>query len=263
MELGSETTLGANEHIDDPVFKDFYIQVYNGSSVLLREVYTVNPEFTYTHDMNFNDTSGSPARTIRVVVYARGKQNQLSTYGAQLTVTNPAPSAPTVGSTSAASQTAFVQLLPVNDNDIAGYMCWMSTTNGFTPSGVNLSDVGTNLKFRGMSNEFVITGLLPATTYYFQCAAFDKFGTDSLNYTTQFAITTIQFSDVDLVDGAIVEAKLATNAVSLAKMQADSIGSAQLVANAVVAGKISNNAVTASTIAARCGCCWQVRCSVL
>lgn len=78
---------GADDGMPDAYFKDYKVAVYNSSGNLLREEFVTTNAYVYTYEKNAEDAAkqGDTAyRTLSFKVWARGKQNQISTQAATL-----------------------------------------------------------------------------------------------------------------------------------------------------------------------------------
>jgi hypothetical protein len=163
----------------------YIMEVYDTAGTTLKNTYTISPNsadggrFTYTLQQNTSDF-GTPTREFMLKVYSMDTIGGLSTANAQ-TFSNPAPAATSL-TVEMGADTATVTL-PERTGDTAGYLVHMSQTDGFTPSGANK-------QYEGEATKATI--YLPAPgVYYFKAAAFDAFGQDSLNYSTQVSGTGI------------------------------------------------------------------------
>jgi len=86
-DIDDQEPQGAESGAPDLYLKDYLVQVYSSSGVLLRSAYVVDPWYVYTHEQNAQDSAKAGLavqRTLGFKVYARGKQNQLSTQAAIL-----------------------------------------------------------------------------------------------------------------------------------------------------------------------------------
>ncbi len=199
LEFGSEP-FGANSGAPDAAF-DYLVRVEKSDGSTLRQEYVKDNAFIYAFEKNFEDTGGAPVRTFTVKVWARNIY-ALSAVPAQLAVTNPAPPVPTaISATPGAGSITIACALPT-DTDVAGLVIYRSSISGFTPGAGNLV-------YQGPNSSVVFDGLAPNNTYYFRVAAFDTFGTDTLNVSSEFSAATVpQLSAIsqdlgDIVAGSI------------------------------------------------------------
>lgn len=181
MQFGSET-FGANSGAPDPAI-DYLVRIEKADGTRLRQEYVKDIAYTYTFEKNFEDTGGAPLRSFTIKVYARNIY-ALSAVPAQLAVTNPPPPVPTaISATSGAGSITIACALPT-DTDVAGLVIYRSSASGFTPGPANLV-------YQGPNSSVVFDGLAPNNTYYFRVAAFDTFGTDTLNLSSEISAATV------------------------------------------------------------------------
>jgi predicted phage tail protein len=163
----------------------YIIEVYDTSGTNLKNTYTVKPDaaknglFVYTIQQNASDF-GTPTREFMLKVYSMDTIGGIST-AISATFANPAPAAISI-SVEMGADTATVTL-PDITGDIQGYDVHMSTTDGFSPSGANK-------QYEGSASKTTIY-LTASGTYYFKAAAYDKYGRDTLNYSTQVSATCV------------------------------------------------------------------------
>lgn len=149
----------------------YTVYVYTGpGGTLLREVengYTTS----FTYDIGMADDDGTPQPSYYLEVVA-GNPSGTST-PATITVTNPAPAAPTGLSSSLISGTNYtLNWADSAEPDLAGYRVYKSTTDGFTPAPGNLhyegEDSDTTLDTAGV-------------TTYWRAAVVDVWGNETLS----------------------------------------------------------------------------------
>ena len=150
------------------------------SGAFSKTVETHLPEFYYTAEDAKAD--GGPFRTVTFSVVGVNGTGDSST-PATITITNPAPAAPTVTLTAGVNSVAVNTSTPV-DADYAGMMVWASTTNGFTPGAGNLV-------YDGPQTTFVHEGVTALT--YYRVAHYDRWGKSNtgsgLNLAAQQSVT--------------------------------------------------------------------------
>lgn len=86
-EINDEEPYGAESGYSDWYIKDYLVEVYNSSGVLLRQEFVAGVTYIYTLEKNLEDAKkqGDIAyRALTIKVYARGRQNQLSEQAAIL-----------------------------------------------------------------------------------------------------------------------------------------------------------------------------------
>lgn len=87
FEINDEEPYGAESGFSDWYLKDYLVEVYNGSDELLRQEFVPGVTYTYTLEKNLEDAKkqgDTVYRSLSFKVYARGRQNQLSTQAAIL-----------------------------------------------------------------------------------------------------------------------------------------------------------------------------------
>ncbi len=164
---------------------DYVLEIW--SAGVLKNSYTVQPTkdknglFTYTFQDNENDHGGTASRSVEMRVYSRDTVGDVS-LAITNTFTNPVP--PVVSfALLAGTGAAYVDITPPVDPDIAGYLVYRDTVDGFTPGAGNLvyDDV----------NAYVALGGDSGTLYYYRVAAYDSFGKSSPNISGQQSSTTL------------------------------------------------------------------------
>lgn len=179
QEIGSELN-GADSGGEDSYFQDYIVQVIDLDGDVRRTEYVKDNSYTYTYEKNLED--GDVARTFAVEVRVRGTRNQVSDKPARLVVSNPAPSVPGGISFTPGLRLALVNYNLPNATDFAGVHIWVHTSSGFIPGPANL-------KSTSNSNTALIADLVSGQTYYARLAAFDTFGDEDLNVSSEFAFT--------------------------------------------------------------------------
>ncbi len=170
-------------------FRSYRVRIIDpADSSVMRETYTTAPRFTYTYEMNLQDSTAvaegysAPLRTFTIEVVQTSIEGVISATPASLTVTNAAP----VISPDVVTLTPFVGGFTVaitqpTDPDLTLINVYASTVNGFTPSGANLV-------YRGPFQSKIPVYLTDGTLYYVRVSAEDVFGAGG--YTTQTSATT-------------------------------------------------------------------------
>jgi len=195
-ELGSEEgNLGADAGSDSYYFQDFAIEVYNvNTDELVRTEYVKDNQFLYTYEKNALDNGGTAQRSIRFELYQRTRQNQRSARAAKLTVTNPAPGAPTDISLNGGDRFLDLSFTAPTDLDYQSCNIYLGTTSGFTPNAASLV---TTLR---AADDLIIAKdgsgaqLLSNTEYFVKLETVDAFAetgtvTASLSATTSVTVT--------------------------------------------------------------------------
>lgn len=162
-------------------FRYYVVRIYNGADVLRRTEYTMNENYTYTYDLNRQDGAGTATRTVKFSVTVMAAWGDESPVPASLTLTNPPPAALSTLALTGAVNLLSVGLPGVSDPDFAGYMVHASQTPAFTPDASNQINSG--------GPGTVVTKIdMAAGIWYVKAAAYDSFGTDSLNYSAQYQV---------------------------------------------------------------------------
>jgi hypothetical protein len=181
-----------NPTANQGLLKDFLVTFSTTGGTQLRQVVVaavnggIAQSYLYTYAMNQTDGTGTPNRSIIVKVQCRDSQNHL-TSGTSATLTNAAPVVPSNITATPGLQNCIISWTPETGVDVAGYIVWYSTTNGFTPSSSNATDCGNTAVA-------AINGLAKNTSYYYVIACYDVFGKSlsgtGLNLSSQLSFTT-------------------------------------------------------------------------
>lgn len=153
-------------------------------------------------------------------------------------------------------------------DDVVGLKIYVSTSDGFTPSSLNLAK---STRVFGADGGFdVLTDLTYNTSYYIRIKVVDTSGVES-PASAQVTAQVTPLVDADIVNstlsewpfngGVVPAGALASGAINASNMfgndvivqsaiAANAIGANEIAAGSIVAGKIGANAVTAATIAA-------------
>lgn len=196
------------------------VRVYDAANNLLRTELVAGTTYTYDLEKNIND--GGPRRALRIDVTAKGVTG-IESAPTTVSINNPTPAAITPVLNSAPGSLEITYAPPA-DSDFAGARIWMSTTSGFTPGSGNLVYDGPDTK---------VTLFVEPGTYYVRAAAYDAFGTGSLNVSAEVSITITSVDQkIAAALPALIEAQGAASIVdledlaeSLATLQAQMIQS--------------------------------------
>lgn len=198
---GLDGEQGADVNGMDFYWRDYLVRVLTPEGAPIREETTREANYVYTLEKNIDDcrnVAGVHARrAFTLEVYIRGRQGQMS-QPARMTVSNPAPSIPALLSNYGGIDTVFLTLDRPLDNDAVGTVVWASETTGFAPTD-------TNRVFYDSGPVFFHCD--PRKRLYFRYAAYDAFGLDQLNISSEFQADTTGITsgmtDSSFWDGAI------------------------------------------------------------
>lgn len=257
-----------NPAANQGLLKDFVVTIKTTGGSLLRQV-IVDPVIggaTQHFIYHFTDNAADGLnRSIAVTVQGRDSQNNTTT-GITQTLTNAAPAVP--GNIAAVDglQNVIVTWTPDTDTDLAGYIIWWSTSNGFTPGSGNATDLG-NVALASFNN------LLKNTTYYYRIAAYDLFSKSlagtGLNVSPQQSTATPSHIGVpsgSSLPGSATQGDLFyltsdntmyrytgsawTNATDGSTITPASITTSQIAAGTILAANIAAGTITGANIAA-------------
>lgn len=172
----------AGEMKPEAWFRYYELLVYDSNDILRRTEYLTTESYTYTHEKNHADGLGTPLRDLKFSIRALSTWGVYSAIPAVLSCSNPAPAAPTVTGT-AGFKSFYIKVDVLNEIDIEGYSFFASQTNGFIPDITNLVSKGNNTQ--------VLVTVSQGGTWYFKACAYDSFGEDLLNYSTQGSVTIV------------------------------------------------------------------------
>lgn len=171
---------------DNPRYSHNIVRVYAGaSSTLMRQAKVVGRKFSYTREMNRRDSAkhgfAAIRRTLRFEVIAVDTIGRESP-AAVLTMTNPAPLAPTP-TFLIDGRRLRVRMSRSEDEDVDGYVVWIEKNNTFNP-------LTTTPKYDGDANVFTFTGDPRATDYFVRVAAYDAYGKDGMVISPVYSVRT-------------------------------------------------------------------------
>ncbi len=163
------------------------VDVWADSPLALQRTVHVGNVLTYSFSAEDATLDGGPWRSLvfrvsAVDVYGQdGAQSQLS-------ASNPAPAALLGLRVDPEFNALSFKCTRPTDPDFAGVLIWVSTSSGFTPGSGNLVYSGPDVSV-WISRLQDGTPLVHGTTYYVRAAAFDLFGQDSLNVSSELSAT--------------------------------------------------------------------------
>jgi hypothetical protein len=187
---GLADPLGADVFDGDEYLAGYRIAIFALDGTELRSLILQETQFTYTLDMNRRDSKRvlkqGPQRSFIFRVEQRGKfggEFEFST-PVELTVSNPAPAAVTALTKTEFHRSAWVGFQVAPDGDLEGTIARGSAVPGFDPAageGVLLYQ-GNNLARADFT-------LAAGETVYVSVAAYDAFGTEGLNWSSEIEVT--------------------------------------------------------------------------
>ncbi len=138
--------------------------------------------FDYTLDHNINDFGSiTPSREVQFKLYSRDGVGDVS-IPIIANFNNAVPAAPSFTIISGVDA-AYVNITPVDESDIAGFIVYRSITQGFTPT-VN------DIEYDGANTYVALKGDAD-TTYYYRVGVYDTFGKTGLNLASEQSSTII------------------------------------------------------------------------
>lgn len=218
----------------------YSVEVWGGSPQALRRSVAVGDTRRYEYSWEDATADGGPWRQISLRVRAISATG-VSGNWATVVANNPVPPALTGISVSPGYNAIFFACSQPADLDAAGLRVWLSTVAGFTPGDGSLvydgPDYSTTLyQLRDR------TPLQAGTTYYLRAAAFDAFGKDSLQISSEYTITPVSVAGglkPGDIDAAMVRAlDTAKLTGTLKDWQLESINAAK-IAGQLVDGQLA------------------------
>lgn len=195
---------------------DYVLEItdYN-TPFTVRGTYTVTPDtsqngrFTFTFSENAA-IFGTPQRQFRARVYCRDMVGDFSP-AADLACNNPVPSHNNFSFTiTSGIDTAYFNITQtVSELDLTGYVIWQGTTAGFTKNDAARVYVGPD------TAPTVQAEYNNGASYYYAVAAYDSFGDDNLDVSSEVSATPLTLNpDTWTKTGIEFSANAATNTVS-------------------------------------------------
>jgi len=261
--------LGGDSGTLDLYFKDYRVEIYDGST-LLRTDHTTSPNYDYTKEKNAEDylkQNGVEGayRTFKASVVVRVTfSSAVSPRAAVLTVSNTLPRSITGLSVVEGFNSANVSHNMPDDRDYDRTLAYVGTSSGFA---LNAS----SLVFEDKATDFQIPGLNSDTEYFLVLEVRDEFGgagtfsseiafwtlagIDSSEvaglgaWATQIPPVNSAFLTTYMESGSIITALLAGDSVTTDKLAALAVTAAELASSSVTSTKIANLAVGTAAIA--------------
>lgn len=161
-------------------------------------------------------------------------------------ITNPPPSQITSWSVEGGIR-SFVVSIPTAppDNDLAGIIIVAKAGTAQSPSFPD------DVFYRGPWSDLIVidtdasnNALLPNQAYTIKVAAFDGFGTSSLNFSTALEVVTLQLVEDDIADEAVTNDKIPDDEIQSSKISG-------LIADKITAGTITGSTLQTSSTGKR------------
>lgn len=193
----------------DPLFKDYVVVIKDADSgtEIYRET-VLDPFFVFTYVKN-SEADGGPRNRFKIEVRGRDRYNNL-TDPATLTVSNPAPPAPSALAVTSSFKSIFLQWMPPAAFDLDKQLIYQNTVNNFATATVIATVSPT-------TSAHTISGLASGTAYYFWVVAVDTFGTAGPRFPAGGGISTVTgtVETTDLSNFAVDVTKMFTNTIAL------------------------------------------------
>ena len=218
----------------------YNVEVWGGSPQALRRSVAVGDTRRYEYSWEDATADGGPWRQISLRVRAISATGASGNW-ATVVANNPVPPALTGISVSPGYNAIFFACSQPADLDAAGLRVWLSTVAGFTPGDGSLvydgPDYTTTLyQLRDR------TPLQAGTTYYLRAAAFDAFGKDGLQISSEYTVSPVSVAGglkPGDIDAAMVRAlDTAKLTGTLKDWQLESINAAK-IAGQLVDGQLA------------------------
>lgn len=186
---------GPREHVRSPHYAFNTVRIYHGvTGQLLRTARSINESYTYDFESNVADNKAigrsTPSRVLRVDVTVSDVFGRTSPAATRV-FSNPVPQA-IAPSYQVAGSSIYLGYAAPTDPDFMGAIILRADRPGELEDPENTQPL-----YEGTANPLTIPGE-PDTGYFFKIAGYDAFGKTDLNWSTEFAITTLN-------DGADVE----------------------------------------------------------
>ncbi|MFK7088694.1 phage tail protein [Chromobacterium violaceum] len=168
---------------------NYTVEVWAGTPQTLRRSVSVGDARRFEYSWEDGKADGGPWRQLVFRVRATS-QTGASGNWATLAATNPVPAALTGIAVNAGYNSVFFSCNQPNESDIAGVRIWLSPNSGFVPNDDTLAYDGPDT-FTTLSKLATGAALAAGTAYYLKAAAFDSFGKDGLNISSEYAVTPV------------------------------------------------------------------------
>lgn len=168
------------DDIADPDHDQYQVVIKSAAGAVVHTELQKQSRFTYEYDVNKAENGGDARRNFTIEVASVDKAGDLSD-AQSLSVSNPAPAAPTGLSVQRVDGAIVIKYDVPPIRDFMGVKVHQSPTNGFTP----LDD---NVVYKGPNTQVTLPAVSNATTYY-KVALYDQMDEANLNYGAQLSIT--------------------------------------------------------------------------
>lgn len=168
---------------------NYTVEVWAGTPQTLRRSASVGDARRFEYSWEDGKADGGPWRQLVFRVRATS-QTGASGNWATLVASNPVPAVLTGVSVNPGFKSAFFSCNQPADTDITGIRIWMSATSGFSPDDDCMVYDGPDF-FTTLYKLWSGAELAAGTTYYVKAAAYDSFGKDGLNISSEFAVTPV------------------------------------------------------------------------
>ena len=180
---------------DEADFRDYKVQILTSGDVHLRYMYPIENTVVYTYNMNLEDNSDVPIRTIKVRVWCRDIYDSLSIIPASATFNNPAPvivGAPVVTDIFKGVKIDWTNIQPT-DKDGEKFVIYLDTTAGAPVTEIGDVSWDTTILY--------VHDLDTSLLYYAQIEPYDTFGAGTKSSVSS-AIEPLKVEPVD-IDGEL------------------------------------------------------------
>ncbi|WP_053074266.1 phage tail protein [Chromobacterium sp. LK1] len=168
---------------------NYTVEVWAGTPQTLRRSASVGDARRFEYSWEDGKADGGPWRQLVFRVRATS-QTGASGNWATLVASNPVPAVLTGVSVNPGFKSAFFSCNQPSDTDITGIRIWMSATSGFSPADDCLVYDGPDF-FTTLYKLWSGAELAAGATYYVKAAAYDSFGKDGLNISSEVAVTPV------------------------------------------------------------------------
>lgn len=182
----SNPTQTTNRRVSD-VFSHYFVTVqhYTNTWVTKGGYTTSTNEFTYTYAEN---QSNGLARNVRIIVQIVDKNGNQSPASVWSQATNPQMPLTTVTNARGQLQVYEITWNKPQQLDYEATEVHISTSSGFTPSSAT--------RYADISGGSFIYTMPDTTVRYLKIGSFDKFGRDSITYSSQVVLTPVSIDDL-------------------------------------------------------------------